>query len=141
MNKVVTPKQLELTAGKTREDLLVQSLPSHINPESPALRADLAKVDKIERQEAARTVLAAPGPIEFAHPFEGDDEDFDWNNPDEESIVLREQRATAIYRNKAQELIIRQRAGIYDDQDTFVYLTPENEVTFMEALAKRARES
>lgn len=108
MNKVVTPKQLELTAGKTREKLLVQSLPSHIDPESPAFKADLAKVDKIEKEEAARSVLGLVEEVE---------EDFDWNNPKEDSIILREQRATAVYRNKAGELIIRQRGGPCDDND------------------------
>ena len=60
MNKNVTPKQLELTAGKTREELLIQALPSHVDPESPAFKSDLAKVDKIEKEEAARAVL---GPV------------------------------------------------------------------------------
>jgi len=55
-------------------------------------------------------------------------------------VILREQRATAAYRNRHGELVIRQRASWCDDGDTFVYLSPENEVSFMEGLAKRARE-
>ncbi len=69
-----------------------------------------------------------------------DPDAFDWDNPEEDAIVMREQRATAVYRNRHGELIIRQRASWNDDEDTFVFISPENEVTFMEGLAKRARE-
>lgn len=133
MNKAVTPKQLELTAGKTREDLILATMP-HIDPESPAFKADLAKVDAIERVTAAEAVLAAAGPPRSDETSD----DFDWNTDD--SIVLKEQRATAVYHNKIGELIIRQQAAWDDDRDSFVYVAPENAVTFMEALAKRARE-
>jgi hypothetical protein len=132
MNKVVTPKQLELTAGKTREELLIAKLPPHIDAESPAFKEDIKKVEKIEAAEAAGAVLGLSD--------EESEGDFDWDNPKEDSIILREQRATAAYRNRAGELIIRQRASWCDDHDTFVYITPENEVAFMEGLAKRARE-
>jgi hypothetical protein len=68
-----------------------------------------------------------------------DVDDFDWNNPDEESIVLREQRATAVYRNRLGELIFRQQ--VWPDEDSFIYVTPENVTAFLEATAKRARET
>lgn len=130
MNKPTTPKQLELTAGKTREELLLASLPPHIDPESLAFKADLAKLDKIELAEAAGAVLGS------GHAFA--EEDFDWNTDD--SVILKEQRATAVYHNKLGELIIRQRAAWDDDRDTFVYIMPENVVAFFEGAAKRARE-
>jgi hypothetical protein len=131
----LTPKQLELTADRTREELLIQALPPHIDPESATFKADLAKVNQIEREDAARAVLGSG----FAFQQEEiPEEEFNWNTDD--SIILKEQRATAAYRNKLGELIIRQRAGWNDDGDTFVYISPENEVTFMEGLAKRARE-
>lgn len=144
MNKAVTPRQLELTAGKTREDLLIQSLPPHIDPESPAFKADLAKVDQIAKEMAGRAI-SAPGPAMgsgFAFGYRPDlsDDDFNWDSTEEDAVILREQRATAAYRNKAGELIIRQRASWDEDRDTFVFISPENEVTFMEGLAKRARE-
>jgi hypothetical protein len=66
-----------------------------------------------------------------------DEDEFDWNTDD--SIILREQRATAAYRNGLGELIIRQR-GPWPDEDTFLYISPENEVAFLEGLVKRARE-
>src|SRR5215212_1590249 len=129
MNKMVTPKQLELTAGKTRTELLLDAAP-HIDPESPAYIADMAKVEVIEKEDAARAVLAASGPGKggFAFGYRPDisEDDFDWDSPEEDTIVLREQRATAAYRNRAGELIIRQRASWNDDVDTFVYISPEN---------------
>jgi hypothetical protein len=130
-----TQKQLELTAGKSREELILATAPQ-IDPERPAFKADIAKVEKIEMEEAAQAVLGSG----FAYRGEAEttEDDFDWNEDD--SIILKEQRATAAYRNKIGELIIRQRAGWCDDRDAFVYISPENEVTFMEGLAKRARE-
>ena len=86
--------------------------------------------------------LAAPAkapaniPVKKASlPLVQEDSDaFDWDNPNEESIVLREQQATAVYRNRAGEVIIRQR-GSWPDEDSFVYLSPENEAAFMAGMA------
>lgn len=133
MNKTVSPKQLELTAGKTREELLLATAP-HIDPESPAFKASLEKIEKIELAEAAGAVLGSG----YAFQEEVAEEDFNWNTDD--SVILKEQRATAVYHNKLGELIIRQRAAWNDDRDTFVYVTPENVVAFLEGAAKRARE-
>jgi hypothetical protein len=71
------------------------------------------------------SLLAAPGPAEF-----------DWD--DDDSIVLREQRATAVYRNRSGAVVIRQR-GAGDDEDTFVFIEPENEIAFMEGMAEQLR--
>ncbi len=125
MNKPVNPEQLELASGMSREEFLLARAP-HIDPESPAFKADLAKVDRI-----AIALAATDPPV-------GAEVDFNWN--DDDSIILREQRATAAYRNKGGDLVIRQQAAWNDEYDAFVCITPENEVTFMEALAKRARE-
>ena len=65
-------------------------------------------------------------------------DEFDWNDPNEDSIVLREQRATAVYRNRAGEVIIRQK-GPWPDEDIFLYISPENEVAFMEGMAEQLR--
>src|SRR5262245_16886548 len=68
----------------------------------------------------------------------GDDpDDFDWDNPEEDSIVLREQRATAVYLNRAGDVIIRQRS--WPEDDAFVYIAPENAVAFMEGMAEKLR--
>ena len=55
MNKAVTPKQLELTAGKTRAELAAATAP-HIDPEGPAFKEDMAKV----RQDRESRRLPAP---------------------------------------------------------------------------------
>ena len=136
--KHVTPKQLELTDGKTREELLLQTLPPNIDPNSPAFKADLTKVDKIEKDEAARAVLGNVPRLGSGVAFGATADDFDWDTDD--AVILKEQRATAVYHNKAGELIIRQRASWCDEGDTFVYVTPENVTAFLEAAAKKARE-
>jgi hypothetical protein len=98
-----------------------------VKPEQLELSSKDDPVTK-EVMGRANTILA-----QAANPDE-----FDWETDD--SVILREQRATAAYRNRHGELIIRQRAGWSDDEDTFVYISQENEVAFMEGLAKRARE-
>jgi hypothetical protein len=125
MNKTVTPKQLDLTAGKTREELLLATAP-HIDTQSPAFKASVEKIEKIELAEAAQAVLSGGG-----------EEEFNWNTDD--SVILREQRATACYHNKLGELIIRQRAAWDDEGDTFIYVTPENANTLIDGIAARIR--
>ncbi|MGX1354532.1 hypothetical protein AB7M49_008157 [Bradyrhizobium elkanii] len=124
MNKQVNPEQLELAASLSRKESSLLARAPHLDSESSAFKADLAKVDQI-------AVAAAAAPV--VH-----DEEFDWHEDD--SIILREQRATAAYRNRYGDLVIRQQAGWNDDQDTFIHISPENEITFLEGLAKRARE-
>jgi hypothetical protein len=107
-------------AGRAKSRNSSSTISNAIAPTAQrSCKADLAKIEKIEASAS-------------------DADDFDWNTDD--SIILREQRATAAYHNKAGELIIRQRASWCDDEDTFVYISPENEVAFMEGLAKRHRE-
>lgn len=125
MNKAGTPEQLELVEGLTREEMLLATAP-HIDPDSPALKADAGKIQKIAIAEEATAVLKA------------DEDDFNWN--DDDSIVLREQPATAIYHNRHGVLVIRQKADWDAEHDTFAFITPENAVVFMEAFAKVARE-
>jgi hypothetical protein len=127
-----TQKQLELTAGKTREELLLATAP-HIDPESPAFKESLVKVGKIAKEMQAEEALLATA----ANPVK-EFEDFDWSN--DPSIVLRSQPATAIYHNGSGGLVIRQERSWCEDSDPYVHISPENAVAFMEALAKRARE-
>jgi hypothetical protein len=137
--KAATPKQLELTAGKTREELLLATAP-HIDPESAALQASTEIVGNIEMAEAATAVLGRSAPLAQCGPPEEDQDfyDFDWNTSD--SVVLQSQPATAIYFNPKGCIVIRQERSWCQDDDPYVVITPENAVQFMEALAKRARE-
>jgi hypothetical protein len=128
MNKHAPPQQLDLTAGKTREELLIQALPPHVDPESPAFKTDMAKVEKIEKEETARAVLGTTSNYD----------DFDWTN--DPSVVLQEQRATAVYQNAHGGIVIRQEKYWNEESDPHVVICQENFVTFSEALAKKARE-
>jgi hypothetical protein len=83
------------------------------------------KADPITKEVIAR-----------ANEAESDADDFDWNDPNEEAIVLREQRATAVYRNSG-EVVIRQRG--WPDDDTVLFISRENEVAFMEGMAAQLR--
>lgn len=117
----VKPSQLEL----------VPSPPSAEDRLDYAIERAIAKSEDKADEPAP---VKAPDKVEVNPPSD----DFNWNTDD--SIILREQRATAAYRNRAGELIIRQQASWDEDEDTFVYISPENEIAFMEGLAKRARE-
>jgi hypothetical protein len=77
---------LELTAGKTREELILATAP-HIDPESSAFKESIKKVEKIELAEAAEAVLAQAGPRQ-----DQDFDDFNWH--DDPSVVLKSQPAT-----------------------------------------------
>ena len=133
MNKAVTPKQLELAGGPTIEEEMLARLPGHIDTESPAFKESLVKVGKIAKEMQAEDALLATA----ADPVKAF-EDFDWEN--DNSIVLRSQPATAVYRNGSGGLVIRQERSWCEDSDPYVHISPENAVAFMEALAKRARE-
>jgi hypothetical protein len=61
-----------------------------------------------------------------------DSDDFNWN--DDPSIILRPQPGVAVYYNKANELVIRQEALPGHDEDHFVYVTSENQDTFIDKL-------
>jgi hypothetical protein len=92
-------------------------------------------------EEVVYNFLAKRGPspsLAQAGPSSPDYGDFDWL--DDPSVVLRSQPATAIYRNDAGHLVIRQERSWAQEEDPYVMISPENAVTFMEALAKKARE-
>jgi hypothetical protein len=126
MNKTVMPRQLDLVQELSREEMILATAP-HIDPDSPALKSSFEAIKRIEVAEAATAALAPDDP-----------DDFNWH--DDESIVLREQPATAIYTNKHGVLVIRQKGDWDAEHDTFAFITPENAVVFMEALAKVARD-
>ena len=124
--KPVKPSQLELDQAKppkTREQLLQETAPQ-IDPNSPAYQKDLVKVDAIALEARAREAL-------------GLDDEFNWNTDD--SIILKEQRATAVYFNRLGELIIRQKAAWSDDEDSIVYVMPENFNGLLDGIAARIR--
>ena len=67
---------------------------------------------------------------------DGPDE-FDWAT--DSSVVLKEQQATAVYHNKAGDIVIRQQARWSDTEDVFVVITAENGNAFMDGVAERLK--
>ena len=136
MSKPTKPDVLPLepTPTEKRKMLIagVADFDAKVKPETPEEAVDNFIAKRSTEETAAEVVQAIVA-------LKQDEDDFDWNNPDEESIVLREQRATAVYRNRLGELIIRQQ--VWPDEDSFIYVTPENVTAFLEATAKRARET
>ena len=93
-----------------------------------------AKPDAVDHAVTAKAeiILAQSGPPDREY------DDFDWS--EDVAIILRSQPATAVYYNPAGHLVIRQERRWDEEYDPVVLISPENAVTFMEALAKRARE-
>jgi len=64
-----------------------------------------------------------------------DDEKEIWGDP--EVVVLREQPATAVYWNKMDQLVIRQKS-LFGEDDACVYVAQYNLVEFIDKLADAA---
>jgi hypothetical protein len=76
-------------------------------------------------QEAAEAKLAAI--------LAKDKEDrFDWWKDD--SIVVERQMSIAVYFNSRGHLVIRQEAEPNEDEDTVIYVAPENIAAFIDRL-------
>lgn len=140
MNKRVTPQQLDLVKELSREEAILATAP-HIDPDrrytddaGGARHQSPLETNDNSESDAAEAVLGSG--LAFRDTASSED-DFNWANDD--SIVLREQPATAIYTNKHGTLVIRQKGEWDADQDSFTFITPENAVIFMEALAEVAR--
>lgn len=73
-----------------------------INPPAEKLGGDPATTVKADETTPANT------------------DKFDWN--DDDSVLIGEQLATAVYRNRAGGVVIRQEARSFDDDDAFVVL-------------------
>ncbi|MDO8877209.1 MAG: hypothetical protein Q8M24_18565 [Pseudolabrys sp.] len=58
--------------------------------------------------------------------------EFDWSTSP--NIVIREQPATALYLNPEGSLVIRQKADWDREEDTFVYIAPNNIEAFIDEL-------
>ncbi|MCC6948849.1 MAG: hypothetical protein IT539_13860 [Bradyrhizobiaceae bacterium] len=70
--------------------------------------------------QAKEEACGAPTP----RPSRTQKPDFDWSEDD--SVVLKEQPATAVYINPKGCIVIRQEQGPMDDEDSFVFIAPEN---------------
>jgi hypothetical protein len=109
-------------APKTREQLLLETLPPDIDVNSLAFNADRAKVDAIAAAETIREKL-------------GLNQEENHFLPESESLVLPSQPAIAVYTNRYNQVVIRQEASGYQDEDFFVYICPQH----LDALIVRLR--
>lgn len=82
--------------------------------------------DEVTREEAE---IRAERPTN-APPENYDD--FDWST--DKSVVLRSQRATAVYFNRRGDLVIRQEREWDEDSDPFMLITEHNIDPFLERL-------
>lgn len=60
--------------------------------------------------------------------------EFDWL--ESKSVVIHEQPATAMYFNPGGHLVIRQKADWDREEDTFVYIAPNNIEAFIDELTE-----
>jgi hypothetical protein len=78
-------------------------------------------------------VITGGQPEAETHPAAAKNEDFNWS--DNDSVMLREQRATAIYFNTHGDLVIRQeRHCPFEDEDPFIVINAENIAGFLDKL-------
>lgn len=62
-------------------------------------------------------------------------DEFDWHSEsDRDSVVLPEQRQTAIYFNRSGELVIRQEKAWDQEDDSFIYIGKANAQAFLDRL-------
>ena len=66
--------------------------------------------------------LADDGPPIARAPYS---DDFKWE-PENEAVIVAEQRAIAVYRNPWGQVVIRASASEYGDEDSFVVVSPEH---------------
>ena len=71
-----------------------------------------------ERGEVATAERVAESEIDETSPVDADK--FDWGSDD--SVIVQEQLAIAVYRNRANGVVIRQEARSFDEDDQFVIL-------------------
>lgn len=100
-------------------------------PETAEERADRMMAEGKIKHATAGT----GGAIAMGMTMETDADDFNWNNDD--SIVVKEQIATAIYYNNYGELVIRQKAGFYDENDHIIIITKPALESFIDQLHDR----
>lgn len=79
--------------------------------------ADLKLMDRIGREMA-----------------EEDRREFDWSSSP--NVVIKEQPATALYFNPDGALVIRQKADWDREEDTFVFIAPNNIEEFIDQLTE-----
>lgn len=115
MNKPITPKQLSLGAEMTREEMLLQDLPPNIDPQSPQFKADLEKIDRIDRENAERDSLAGSAA-----------------NASVRVTLLPSQDETQAYFNTDGDLVLEQRC--WPNEDQVILINRDSKDQFLDRL-------
>lgn len=63
---------------------------------------------------------------------------FDWNETENENVVVRTQMAIAVYLNPCGELVIRQEGQFHPDEDVFIVIAPGNVPAVIAAMTAAA---
>lgn len=83
-------------------------------------------------EEAVDNAIAKGVTLASDQEDDGEAIDFSWNDTD--AVVVPEQLATAVYRNPAGEIVIRQKR--WPDDDHVVFITPDVAPRFLEKLTE-----
>lgn len=94
---------------------------------------DLEPAPSTKAEETSSKVTAAEIVAALADNKPADE--FDWTSDD--SIVCQEQPATAVYRNRAGSIVIRQERSWDADEDSFVYISDRTVALAVIAAIKR----
>lgn len=74
----------------------------------------------------------------FNAPEGATERPFDWcSDDDQEAIILEEQRAIAVYRNRSNGVVIRAERSLDDEDDAFVVLSTSEAVRALIAALQR----
>lgn len=88
--------------------------------------------EDFDRQHPPRTIAQSVERVLAEPPAVDDADDFQW---DDDSVVLHDQPATAIYFNKFGGLVIRQEARWpSDEDDPYVVIAPNNVAAFIDKI-------
>jgi hypothetical protein len=108
----------------------METLPDVVELEAKALTGrDYTRQPNETEQEFFDRVLGKAAP---AVETKADDEGFDWLNDD--SIIIQSRRATAVYFNRDDNIVIRQQQEWDEESDPFMVITAKNRSALIRAL-------
>ena len=64
-----------------------------------------------------------------------DEQEFKWD--DDEDVVVKPVQAIAVYRNKAEHIVIRQEQNAYQDDDSYIVVPRSELPKLIEALNRQ----
>lgn len=134
-----TPTQLDLDNERPTPTQLRKMLVAgteEFDAKHPQKTAE-ESVDNFLASRGPARVIARDEGIELGHTEP--EAEFDWFT--DPSVVIRHQRATAIYENASGGITIRQERDWNEDQDPVMAIASENAFVFAEAFAKHVKRS